>query len=174
MAAESLSAPWLHSDVMTIHPEPTSSGGLRIAIIDSNADVRRALERRLREDPRVGCVSAFDYAPGVAERARAYQPHAILIDPRLPGGASSSATMPEAFEQRRPERAYVVVVHVSFHRAAEESAMKAAGADVYCLKGMPASTLVGLLIDTVRRRLPVERWPAAARAAEACSPIRGI
>ena len=159
---------------MITRPESTTQDGLRIAIVDSNPDVRRALERRLREDPRVACVSAFDYDPDVGDRVRAYRPHAILIDPRLPEDASLTMPVSDLFEQRPSERQYVVVAHVSYHQAAEEAAMKAAGADVYCLKGMPISTLVGLLVDTVRRRLPRDRWPAAARTAEACSPIRGI
>jgi DNA-binding NarL/FixJ family response regulator len=149
-------------------------GGLRVAIIDSNPDVRRALERRLAEDPRVACASAFDFGPLVREAVAAFAPHAILIDPRLPEDDPDKVTTPTVCAERRPERGYVVVVHVSYYRPAEELSMKAAGADVYCLKGMPTSTLVGLLVDTVRRRLPVERWPAAAREAEMCSPIRGI
>ncbi len=137
--------------------------GLRVVVIDSNASVRDALDRRLRDDYRVASVLAVDQTEETIPLVLAYDPHVVLIDPRVPEREPEEFKTPPVLQRPSETPTYVVVIHVSYHIVTEELAAKAAGADLYCLKGLKISVLVDLMGEAVRRRLPATRWPTAIR-----------
>lgn len=174
MAEESLIRRRYRPKRMTPKRDQDVGQGLRVAIVDSSADVRGALERRLGEDPRVAAACAFGHDADERDALWAFDPQIVLVDPRTPDGATDDAGLPAVMQGAPAVGRYVIIAHVTYHRAAEELALREAGADVYCLKGMPIAALVGLCVDTIRRGLPVERWPAVAHAGPARTPVVGM
>lgn len=172
MAGESHRLRRVHSGVMAPARESHAPDGLRIAVIDANAQVRSALERRLGEDPRVADVLALDHSPETLTSIRNHDPHVVLIDPRAPETDPDDFVLPVALQKPAGVPSYVVVVHVTYHSVAEELAAKMAGADLYCLKGLKTPVLIDLLMATVCRCLPPERWPAALQSDMAASSRR--
>jgi DNA-binding NarL/FixJ family response regulator len=139
----------------------TTVDGLRLLVLDANAEVRSALQRALSLEPAVGDVfvpqgvRVDELAPVLAT----HDPHAVLIDPR---------GMPDVFAKllslRRQSNSFVVVAHVAWVDLAEEAEALTAGCALYCLKGMRSRELVRRISEAVARTLPAARWATAGTA----------
>jgi len=124
-----------------------NGGGLRLAILDPNAQVRTALERRLTEDDRVAAVASagidsIDALGLIADQ----DPHVVLIDPRGNGGTELLAAL---LQRRLESRRFIIAVHVSYRDAAEEAALLSVGCSLYLLKGLRSRTLVDTLLSAL-------------------------
>jgi DNA-binding NarL/FixJ family response regulator len=135
---------------------------LKLVLVDDHEVARAALARRLRDHPRI-LVAGHTADPLEAhDIVLGHQAHAVLVDTirqdrQGPRVVSSLSALPA---HQRP----AVVVHLSYYQPEHWVLARAAGADDLILKQIAVDLLSLKLLETIRRVLPADRWPAILHA----------
>ena len=111
---------------------------ITVLVADDEPMLRRALADMLDAHPGVSVVGVARDAPGAVALARVLRPAVVLLDVRMPGGGGVEA----ARRIRLVSPGTRVLAHSAFDDRSSRTAMLAAGADGYILKGTPSAHIV--------------------------------
>jgi DNA-binding NarL/FixJ family response regulator len=115
---------------------------ITVLVADDEAMLRNALVDALTQHPQVSVVAVVDDAATAVQRAGELRPDVAIVDVRMPGGGVAAA---HGIRVRSPQTH--VIAHSSHDDTATRSAMLAAGADEYVVKG---SGVRGILHSVLR------------------------
>ena len=113
--------------------------GLRVLVVDDQADLRLLLRMQLEVDGHEVVGEAVDGSSALAQ-AQALAPQAVVLDRELPDGSGT-----DLLPGLRAASPGVRVVVFSADPAGREAAERA-GADGFLLKGAPLAELSALLL----------------------------
>jgi DNA-binding NarL/FixJ family response regulator len=121
---------------------------ITVLVADDEPMLRRALADMLDEQPGVRVVGVARDATGAVALARALRPAVVLLDVRMPGGGGIEA----ARQIRLVSPGTRVLAHSAFDDRSSRTAMLAAGADDYIVKGTPSADIVARVIAAAPRK----------------------
>ena len=122
-------------------PEP-----VRILLVEDNQVFREALELLLELRPEIQVVASLGDGSEAGPACKAYEPHVVLMDYRLPGLDGVQATT--AVKTACPDVA--VVCLTASANAAEMKALRAAGATTCLTKDTELDSIVDALVAAAR------------------------
>jgi DNA-binding NarL/FixJ family response regulator len=119
---------------------------VRILLVEDNQVFREALELLLELRPEIQVVASVGDGSEAVPACKAYEPHVVLMDYRLPGLDGVQATT--AVKTACPEVA--VVCLTASANAAEMKALRAAGATTCLTKDTELDSIVDALVAAAR------------------------
>jgi DNA-binding NarL/FixJ family response regulator len=119
---------------------------VRILLVEDNQVFREALELLLELRPEIQVVASVGDGSEAVPACKAYEPHVVLMDYRLPGLDGVHATT--AVKTACPEVA--VVCLTASANAAEMKALRAAGATTCLTKDTELDSIVDALVAAAR------------------------
>jgi DNA-binding NarL/FixJ family response regulator len=114
---------------------------ITVLVADDEPMLRRALADMLDEQPGVTVVGVAGDAAGAVALARLLRPTVALLDVRMPGGGVEAAR-----QIRLVSPGTRIVAHSAFDDRQSRTAMLAAGAGDYVVKGSPSADLVARVL----------------------------
>jgi DNA-binding NarL/FixJ family response regulator len=121
---------------------------VRIVLVEDNQVFREALELLLELRPEIQVVASVGDGSEAVPACKAYEPHVVLMDYRLPGLDGVQATT--AVKTACPEVA--VVCLTASANAAEMKALRAAGATACLTKDTELDAIVDALVAAARSK----------------------
>jgi DNA-binding NarL/FixJ family response regulator len=115
---------------------------ITVLVADDEPMMRRALSDMLDEQPGLSVVGVARDAAGAVALARVLRPAVVLLDVRMPGGGGGEA----ARQIRLVSPGTRVLAHSAFDDRSSRTAMLAAGAHGYIVKGTPSADIVAQVI----------------------------
>lgn len=119
---------------------------VRILLVEDNQVFREALELLLELRPEIQVVASVGDGSEAVPACKAYEPHVVLMDYRLPGLDGVQATT--AVKTACPDVA--VVCLTASANAAEMKALRAAGATTCLTKDTELDSIVDALVAAAR------------------------
>ena len=110
---------------------------ITVLVADDEPMIRRALADMLNEQPGVAVVGVARDRDGAVALARLLRPTVALLDVRMPGGGAEAARQIGLVSPRTR-----LVAHSAFDDRPSRTAMQAAGAGAYIVKGTPAADII--------------------------------
>jgi DNA-binding NarL/FixJ family response regulator len=105
-------------------------GQVTVLLADDEDVVRRTIGELLETDPRFRVVASVGSAEAATRAAGRWRPGLAVVDVRMPGGGQAAVT---GIRRHSPET--IVLVCSSYDDSHTRSAMRAAGAAAYVVKG---------------------------------------
>jgi DNA-binding NarL/FixJ family response regulator len=121
---------------------------VRILLVEDNQVFREALELLLELRPEIQVVASVGDGSEAVPACKAYEPHVVLMDYRLPGLDGVQATT--AVKTACPDVA--VVCLTASANAAEMKALVAAGATTCLTKDTELDSIVDALVEAARSK----------------------
>jgi DNA-binding NarL/FixJ family response regulator len=121
---------------------------ITVLVADDERMIRQALADVLEEQPDIAVVGVAEDTAGAVAMARTHHPDVALLDVRMPGGGGVAA----ARGIRLASPTTRIVAHSAFDDRHSRTAMLAAGAADYLVKGTPAGDIVARVIAAARDR----------------------
>jgi DNA-binding NarL/FixJ family response regulator len=120
---------------------------ITVLVADDEPMIRRALADMLGAQPGIEVVGmAADAAEAIAS-ARLHRPDVVLVDVRMPGGGAAAAR-----GIRLVSPGTRLVAHSALDDRPSRTAMLAAGAGDYIVKGTPSADIVARVLAVARDR----------------------
>jgi two-component system invasion response regulator UvrY len=114
---------------------------ITVVVADDEPMLRRALADMLGDQPGITVVGVTGDAEGAVALARLHRPTVAMLDVRMPGGGVEAAR-----QIRLVSPGTRVVAHSAFDDRASRTAMLAAGASDYIVKGTASADVVARLV----------------------------
>ncbi|HXA29377.1 MAG TPA: response regulator transcription factor [Candidatus Angelobacter sp.] len=111
-------------------------------VADDEPMMRRALSDMLDEHPGLSVVGVARDAAGAVALARLLRPAVAVLDVRMPGGGGVEA----ARQIRLVSPSTRVLAHSAFDDQSSRTAMLAAGAHGYIVKGSPSAGIIASVL----------------------------
>jgi DNA-binding response OmpR family regulator len=114
---------------------------ITVLVADDEPMIRRALADMLNEQPGVSVIGVARDRDGAVALAGLLRPTVAVLDVRMPGGGAEAARQIGLVSPRTR-----LVAHSAFDDRPSRTAMLAAGAGDYIVKGTPAADIVARVL----------------------------